>query len=354
MLFQCSTFLLSIVLSLNLAVSLSLLAPYKLHRAQRCHHPYIHSHLCTITTRESSIGSSSGTSSSSSSSTRLAFTHLSYKSTPYHDGAETTTTANATPAPRMDKEAQAEHVDVPIESTSTTTTAVSVPIPQSTSPSPPPKKKRSRVIKSSVNGSKVRIVTTLKQFYKSFEEEYEGNRAGAGAAASKKQEEKVIIVRFFSHWCKSCQAIAPKYNRLARLYPNNVFIDIPVSKDNVDLQKALGIKAVPFAHIYYPKLHSRDGDGEDSNGSADATVTATATTTMRGYDEFQLMEELKIGKMYWSDFEDIFYGYINGHCNVSGMDYSDPIAASGSTIREYMDVDAGSTATATAPSRAKL
>lgn len=174
-----------------------------------------------------------------------------------------------------------------------------------------------------MNDSRVKVVTTLKQFYECFEEE-------SIAAPSKKQEERVVIVRFFSHWCKSCQAIAPKYNRLARLYPKNLFIDIPVTKDNVDLQKALGIKAVPFGHIYYPKLGGGLSRPNEKNGEGDSN------SATRGYDSFHLMEELKMGKMYWSDFEDIFHNYMRGNCSVAGMDYRDPIVSSGSTIREYM------------------
>ncbi len=116
---------------------------------------------------------------------RLTITHLSYKSKPYHDGAETDATAAPTTAAQ-----QNEHDQDPESSSSAASP------PQETKHV---KKKRSRVVKSSINDSKVKVVTTLKQFYKSFEEACE---ADANELSSKNQQERVIIVRFFSHWCK--------------------------------------------------------------------------------------------------------------------------------------------------------
>ncbi len=113
-----------------------------------------------------------------------------------------------------------------------------------------------------------------------------------------------------------------------------------MTKDNIDLQKALGIKAVPFGHIYYPKLqHTNINKSMDENCE---NITSDSIST-RDYDRFHLMEELKMGKMFWNDFEDIFHSYMKGSCAVAGMDYSDPIASSGSTIREYMNSDASHT-----------
>mmetsp|Transcript_3572 Transcript_3572/g.4140 ORF Transcript_3572/g.4140 Transcript_3572/m.4140 type:complete len:318 (+) Transcript_3572:152-1105(+) len=311
MIFKFASFLLSMfVLSLNLAISLSFLngggAPFRfvLSPGHKVAHGF-HSH--RYSTRQSAS---------------RPFTHLSYKSKPYHDGAETDTAPTPTTAAQKDEHGQ------DLESS-----------PVASPPQEPKhsKKKRSRVVKSSVNDSKVRVVTTLKEFYKCFEEEYE---AYANKGSSKTQQERVVIVRFFSHWCKSCAAIAPKYNRLARLYPNNVFIDIPVTRENIDLQKALGIKAVPFGHIYYPKLQHTNINKSTEEDCDKITLDEKDSFSTRDYDRFYLMEELKMGKMFWSDFEDIFHSYMKGSCTVAGMDYNDPIASSGSTIREYMNPNA--------------
>lgn len=99
----------------------------------------------------------------------------------------------------------------------------------------------------------------------------------------KENEDKLLVVRFYSHFCKSCQAITPRFNRLARRNPKVSFLDIPITKDNKDLAEANGVIAVPYAHIYAPNMG--------------------------------LVDEMRIGKMYWDDFEDSFYSYINGYCN---------------------------------------
>ena len=57
---------------------------------------------------------------------------------------------------------------------------------------------------------------------------------------------------------------------------------------------ALDIKAVPFAHIIDPNVG--------------------------------LVEEMKMGVRHWSDFEDTFYTYTNGYCDVSSYEYDNPKA----------------------------
>eukprot|EP00558_Chaetoceros_sp_UNC1202_P008577 CAMPEP_0197244566 /NCGR_PEP_ID=MMETSP1429-20130617/9646_1 /TAXON_ID=49237 /ORGANISM="Chaetoceros sp., Strain UNC1202" /LENGTH=133 /DNA_ID=CAMNT_0042704941 /DNA_START=644 /DNA_END=1045 /DNA_ORIENTATION=+ len=114
-----------------------------------------------------------------------------------------------------------------------------------------------------------------------------------------KQIDRIVIVRFFSHNCKSCQAVTPKFNRLARLNPNVRFIDVPITKENPDVQQHMNVFAVPFGHIYHPTAG--------------------------------LMEELRMSKSYWSDFEDIFYSYVNEKCDVLGFNYENPL---GTKVRE--------------------
>lgn len=200
-------------------------------------------------------------------------TTLFYKSKPYEDSAEVRTTAAAS-------EGGNEHDDA----TAASTTGSSAP---STATPSKPNSKVSRV-KSTTAGSYVLNVETLQQLKNTLNF----------------NEEKVVVVRFFSHHCKSCAAVTPKLNRLARLNPNARFIDIPITKDNPDVQKEMDIYAVPFGHIYYP-----------SEG---------------------LVEEVKMSKAHWSDFEDIFYSYMNNSCDVSGLDdrnFSNPLLED---TREYI------------------
>eukprot|EP00956_Cyclotella_meneghiniana_P002665 scaffold3156_cov90-Cyclotella_meneghiniana.AAC.4 len=35
--------------------------------------------------------------------------------------------------------------------------------------------------------------------------------------------------------------------------PNTIYLDVPVSESNSNLQKGLGIESVPFCHIYHHK-----------------------------------------------------------------------------------------------------
>lgn len=170
----------------------------------------------------------------------------------------------------------------------------------------PPKPRKSRVVKSGVNETRVKTVTTLEAFYKFFEKD--------NVNADPVQNDQIIIVRFFSHWCKSCQAIAPKYKRLARLNKNVLFLDIPITKENTDMQKELKICAVPYGHIYYPS-GSTNGENHDSSHETNTNISKVG---------YALVEELKMGKMYWSDFEEIFKTYTTGLCQISSMDYSDP------------------------------
>lgn len=67
------------------------------------------------------------------------------------------------------------------------------------------------------------------------------------------EAQKIVVVRFFATWCKSCRAIAPKYYRLANQYPQIKFVDVPVTTNNADLHQGLGVPSVPFGHIYHPQ-----------------------------------------------------------------------------------------------------
>lgn len=105
--------------------------------------------------------------------------------------------------------------------------------------------------------------------------------------------DKLISVRFYSHVCKSCMAITPYYYRLAKRFHNKaVFVDIPMTKDNIDLQLSFNVTKVPYGHIYAP-------------GN-------------------QLIEERSLGKASFKYFERILYSYIMGVCDIEDFDFSNP------------------------------
>lgn len=69
-------------------------------------------------------------------------------------------------------------------------------------------------------------------------------------------------------------------------------MDIPLTKDNLDLQKELKVTKVPFGHIYLP------------NG--------------------KLAESMALGKKMFIHFEHALYSYITGSCEIDNFDYSNP------------------------------
>lgn len=93
-----------------------------------------------------------------------------------------------------------------------------------------------------------------------------------------------------------------------------LFLDIPITKENADIQRELKVRAVPYGHIYYP-WDSKNSKNHDSSHETNSNISKVG---------YALVEELKMGKMYWSDFEDIFKTYTSGLCQISRMDYSDP------------------------------
>jgi thiol-disulfide isomerase/thioredoxin len=196
-------------------------------------------------------------------------TFLFYKNKEFEDDAEDTNT----------KQLQVEANTNANTNTNTNSAVVDVETKELrvVSEAPPKKSRVTRVVTSSIPAKKyVHTVVNLHEYNEKMKEE----------------DHKLVVIRFFSHWCKSCQSVAPKYKRLARINPHVTFIDIPITKENQDLVDALDIKAVPFAHIIDPNVG--------------------------------LVEELKMGTRHWGDFEDTFYTYANGYCDVSSYEYDNP------------------------------
>jgi len=46
--------------------------------------------------------------------------------------------------------------------------------------------------------------------------------------------------------------VAPHFYKLAREFPDTIFVDVPVSNKNPTLHQGLGVTSLPFAHIYHP------------------------------------------------------------------------------------------------------
>lgn len=106
------------------------------------------------------------------------------------------------------------------------------------------------------------------------------------------ERERIVVVRFFATWCKACQAIGPAFHRLAKTYDNVLFVEVPVTNKNAELHQGLGVPSLPFGHIYHPKAG--------------------------------LVEELKISRKYFPDFQQKLRSYIHDSCDVPDGDCVSP------------------------------
>ena len=108
----------------------------------------------------------------------------------------------------------------------------------------------------------------------------------------KEQKDKLIVTRFYMTNCKACVAMTPSFYRLVRSKPSVVFVDIPISKENKDIHLRLGVETVPFSHINHPI--------------------------------FGLVEERKISRKHWDEFESVVQSYVDGECVITRDDFTNP------------------------------
>lgn len=102
-------------------------------------------------------------------------------------------------------------------------------------------------------------------------------------------EEEIVVVKFYSTFCRSCKAMAPLYKKMANdLTAENKsikFVQVPVKKENSVLHQGLGVPSVPFGHIYHK------GAG--------------------------LVEEMSLNKKEFRAFKDALNSYVDGNCELS-------------------------------------
>lgn len=140
-------------------------------------------------------------------------------------------------------------------------------------PKPPPKNKKF----TSGRPNNIIEVTSLEDYKREVADEHD----------------KIVAVRFFAPWCKSCARAAPSFYRVARELENTVkFVDVPVTRDTSKIHQGLQIPAIPYSHIYHP---------------------------VSG-----LVEELRMSRKSFDVFEDALKSYVSGSCDVSEYDYSNP------------------------------
>ena len=99
------------------------------------------------------------------------------------------------------------------------------------------------------------------------------------------ETERMVCVRFYAPFCRSCKAIQPMFRKLPHDFPGVKFVEVPLTKENAYLHKGLGVPSLPFAHLYHPDVG--------------------------------LVEERKINKDLFSTFKKILKTYVEGECAVS-------------------------------------
>ena len=102
------------------------------------------------------------------------------------------------------------------------------------------------------------------------------------------ETEKLVAVRFHATYCRACNAVAPHFYKLATLYPNVVFVDVPVSERNAVVHQGLGVPSLPYAHIYHP--------------------------------EAGLVEEHKLTRKDIAEFRHVLQTYLDGSCDIVSTD----------------------------------
>mmetsp|Transcript_13171 Transcript_13171/g.19374 ORF Transcript_13171/g.19374 Transcript_13171/m.19374 type:complete len:218 (+) Transcript_13171:203-856(+) len=100
-------------------------------------------------------------------------------------------------------------------------------------------------------------------------------------------EEKIVVVKFYAPWCRSCKSMEPLFKRMANSLSSDTsikFVQVSVTADNAMLHQGLGVPSVPFGHIYHKDVG--------------------------------LVEELTLKKKEFRNFEKILDTYVEGSCDI--------------------------------------
>ncbi|GAX11761.1 hypothetical protein FisN_7Lh142 [Fistulifera solaris] len=98
------------------------------------------------------------------------------------------------------------------------------------------------------------------------------------------EQHRMVCVRFFSQTCRACKAAEPMFRRMTLEYPSIKFVEVPLLEHNMYMLKGLGVPSFPYVHLYYP------GAG--------------------------LVEESRINRKVFADFQAVLQQYVDGYCRV--------------------------------------
>eukprot|EP00977_Amphora_coffeiformis_P006787 scaffold1485_cov171-Amphora_coffeaeformis.AAC.26 len=99
------------------------------------------------------------------------------------------------------------------------------------------------------------------------------------------ESSRIVAVRFHATYCRACMAVAPHFYKIAKMNPDVVFVDVPVTQANAALHQGLGVPSLPYGHIYHPQSG--------------------------------LVEEMKLTRKDIPDFREKLKSYSEGNCDVS-------------------------------------
>ena len=68
------------------------------------------------------------------------------------------------------------------------------------------------------------------------------------------EKDKIVVVRFYAQWCKSCKAAFPLFQKMKADLPSVKYVMVPLTKDTAYIHSGLGVPSVPFGHIYHPDV----------------------------------------------------------------------------------------------------
>lgn len=101
------------------------------------------------------------------------------------------------------------------------------------------------------------------------------------------EQDKLVVVRFFAPWCKSCKAAHPLFKKMMSEHAASgavKFVEVPLTRDTAYIHEGLGVPSVPFGHIYHPQAG--------------------------------LVEEMKINKRVVKEFWSALDTYVAGSCDL--------------------------------------
>lgn len=80
-----------------------------------------------------------------------------------------------------------------------------------------------------------------------------------------KQESWALVLDFTAPWCKPCQAIKPRFQELARQYPQDCFLEVNAD-DLDDVTAKCGVMGLPTFQIYRNGEQVTSSTGLDEAG----------------------------------------------------------------------------------------